>query len=90
MNKLITVTNVTNGRTCAVRANGNKITPAQGKRIDENLGWGLYRAEFELVQMDKFGNGQRVIEGPAQSLNAATVCLESNRSVIASDNDRGY
>ena len=73
-----------------MRASGNKITPAQGKRIDDNLGWGLYRAEVELVEMDKFGNGQRVIEGPAQSLNMAAMCLESNRSVIASDNDRGY
>lgn len=61
MNKLITVTNATTGQTCAVRANGNKITPAQGKRIDSKLGWGLYRAQIELVQIDKFGNGQRVI-----------------------------
>lgn len=62
MNKLITVKNVTTGQTIRVRADGHRINTAQGKRIDEKLGFGKYRAEIELTEFDRHGNGQRIID----------------------------
>lgn len=61
MKKMIKVENRTNGLSVRVRADNGRITKIQGKRIDEKLGFGKYRAEIELTEFDQHGNGMRVI-----------------------------